>query len=245
MFKLCKYLLATTPSSFNSQSVEGTVDADANYQLSLSLRAAETEDMIEDMPPLKIELVSVDDVQYINFDSISEMYADAFPDLVEGWQTTEDLLATFEDDTAQQLIIQNLTNITLPSEGPLTDNLIESVIELESEEIDDIEMRVFEIELDALQVLMMQSTGTLEQMRELLESTDFILKSEYTLTYTLWIGAEDGLLYQGESEGYTYLPYLTEEQDGPPYDITIEYSSAFTISDHGTVETITLPAEME
>jgi hypothetical protein len=100
--------------------------------------------------------------------------------------------------------------------------------------------------MNALEVLGDQSQLSGEKaLEELLRNAAFISKIELNLTYRLWIGAEDGQLYQVTGESRTYLPYLTEEQeDGLSYDLETTSGAVFTISQHGAVDEITLPEEV-
>lgn len=107
-------------------------------------------------------------------------------------------------------------------------------------------MRVFEVKVDAQRVFLSQLSGSFEeQLTMMLEFADVFAKSEFELHYILWIGADDGLLYRGEVARYTYIPYLTEQSDGPPYDITNNSESTFAISGHGQTEAIQLPDELD
>lgn len=224
---------------------DGRVDSNKNYHVMRSFRGGETEASLDESPTFTMQLLALDSILYVQFENISEIYPTIFSDIDNNWHIMDDLIAPYEDNTAEQLIIKNLTHITLLTDFPLTDNLIQSIEEHEPTTMAGQDVRVLEVEVDARQVFIAQNSGTLEQIQMLLEAADFMTKSEFTLTFTLWIGADDGLLYGGESVGYTNLPYFTEEQDGPPYDITIDSMSVFMITAHGTGEAITLPEELE
>lgn len=230
---------------YNRQSITGEVTANGDYAISVAAYAGESAEFVADMPPLEMQQIQLDGELYINLPNIDTDYAGFFDGLESGWQSYDEMHALFDDSTAQRLAFEGLTDIRLPAEFPLTEDMILSVVEQDAETIDDVEMRVFVVEVDALEIMLRQTPGTpLERMRLMLESADFFKKSELSLRYTLWIGAADGQLYRGESVGSTFLPYLTEEEQGVPYDLTIESSAAFTIAQHGAVDAIRLPDEI-
>lgn len=231
-----------------TQLTDGQIDADGNYHVLLSLQAGESSDTVDESAIIHIELLSVDGTPYVNFQNIAAAYPSIFGDLQDGWHSVADLQSIFYEDSPEQLVIRNLTAVTLPADLPLTEDMIVSVEEQEPITIDGMAMRVFDVETDALQVFIEQNSGVgslSEQLTAIIESGDFLEQSEFTLTYTLWIGADDGLLYGGESTGYTNLAYRSSGRMDIPYDIVTDMTTEFTIADHGTVEAITLPEELE
>lgn len=232
--------------SVANQLIEGEVDENENFYVRFELRGGETLESIADSPIFTMQQLSLDEMRYVDFGNIADAYPTVFSDIEGGWQVLDELLATFHEDSTEILIMNSLTNITLLSDLPLTDSLILSIEEQDAELVDGQSMRVFVAEIDAQRAFLMQLTGDFEeQLTMMLEFAGVFAKSEYELHYTLWIGADDGLLYAGGSEGYTHIPYLTEQVDGPPYDITTGYSSTFTISAHGQTEVIQLPDELD
>jgi hypothetical protein len=220
-------------------SMAGDVASNGDYILSTS-RTVTTPD-VSDAPPLDMELVSVDDVLYVNFQTEGTLYEKEYADFAPGWHRYDELSEQLTD-TINGLVLESLVNLQLPSDLLFDDNLIESVTEVESEIVDGVEMRVFDVEMDALGVFAGQSPLTgLEAIEELLRNAEFISKTELSLTYRMWIGAEDGQLYQISGESLSFLPYLTEEQDGPPYDLDMTSTLTYSISEHGAVEEIVLP----
>jgi len=228
--------------SITVQSAEGEVDANENFYVSILYRGGESLESLEDSPSFTMQLSSVDDALYVDFGNIQDAYPTIFSNPIDGWQSVDDLLSTFPEDQTEALIISNLTNITTPTNFPLTDSFISSIEEQDPEIIDGQSMRIFAVEIDARQVFLSQLPGSLEdKLNMMLESAGLFARSEFELGYTLWIGADDGLLYRGVSMGYSKLPYLTEqEENGLPYDLTNDYSSTFTISGHGQTEAIQL-----
>ncbi len=232
--------------SISIQSSDGEVDADKNFYVSLLYRGGETLESIADSPIFTIQHLFLDETYYVDLGNIADAYPTIFSDGKEGWQSVDNLLSTFPEGDVEELVINSLTNITLPAELPLTDSLILSIEEQDSELVDGQSMRVFVAEIDAERVFLSRLWGSFEeQLIMILEFADVFAKSEFELHYTLWIGEDDGLLYAGESEGYTYIPYLTEQANGQPYDITTDYSSTFTISEHGQTDAIQLPDELD
>ena len=231
-------------SIYNQESSAGDVSVDGDYTVSMTAYAGETPDSIVDTRPFDMQQILIDDEVFINLPNIDSIY-EGFFETESGWQPYSEMLAQFDENTAQRVAFESLTDIRLPSDFPLTTTMIVSVTEVETETIDGVDMRVFEVEVDALEMLLQQTPGTpLERMEMMLKAADFLAKSELSLTYTLWIGAEDGQLYRGESVSYTFLPYLTEEEPGPPYDLETETSAEFTISQHGKIDEIEIPAEV-
>ena len=228
------------------ESVDGEVDADQNFYVERTFRGGESQESLADSPTFTMQLLSLDDTLYLTFENIDLAFGTQFADIEEGWQSLDDLMSIFTEGDMESLVITNLSNITIPTDFPLTNSLILSIEEQEPEIVDGQSMRVFQVEVDAQRIFISQLSGSLEeQLTTMLESAGLFAKSEFELVYTLWIGADDGLLYGGESEGYTYLPYYTELEDGPPYDITTEYDSSFTIAEHGQTEAIQLPDELD
>ncbi|MCA9906139.1 MAG: hypothetical protein KC547_19925 [Anaerolineae bacterium] len=231
----------TASTAYNENYVSGEVTATGDYHIMLTATVAESPDSMTDLPPLELEQISVNGERYLNLQTVDTVYENVLPDVEAGWQSLDELLMAM-DTSVEGVMITNLSNITLPHDFPLTDDLILSVTELEPETVDSIDMRVFAVEVDALQVLIAQTPVTpLERIRMVLESADFFAKSKLSLTYTLWIGVEDGRLYRGTSNGYTFLPYLTENEPGPPYDIELISSAEFTIAQHGLIGELDLP----
>jgi len=221
------------------QSADGIVDANNNYYVQRSF-IVEAVDAPDDAPPFILEQLQLDDILHLQFGEESGIYTQIFPQIPEGWARYDDLADTMEEGTVEQLTLENLVMVSHPSDTILTQNIIKSVTELDSETLDGIDMRVFEIEVDGFQVYLRLNENTLEGVLDLLvQGSDFFDESEFTVIYTVWIGAEDGLLYQGKSEGYTLLPYLTADVvPGPPYDIGIAFTTEYTIDSHGEAEPI-------
>lgn len=226
----------------------GQVDADGNYHVMQSLQAGESSDTVDESSIFHIQLLSMDDTPYVRFENIAEAYPVILGDLEDGWHSVDELLSMVAEDSAEQLIIHSLTAITLPADLPLTGDMILSVEEQDPITMDGVDIRVFDVETDALQVFIEQNRGigSLEaQLEMILAGGSFLTESEFVLTYTLWIGADDGLWYGGQSTGHTKLAYRSSGQMDILYDIVTDMQSEFTITQHGTVEAITLPEELD
>ena len=226
---------------YTTQTINGEVTANGDYHLDITIRAGDTLDFSE-LPLFEMAHIRVNGELFLNLADIEATFGDMLSGIDPGWHNFNELLAAVGDSLPQKVVVQNLANAPRPTEFPLTDALIVSVKEEASTTIDDINMRVFEVEVDARQVMLEQMPGnTLDTVRMLLENMRFLNKSDLSLTYTLWVGAEDSLLYRGESAGRNFLPYLTEDAPGPSYDLDTSSTAAFTISQHGAVDEITLP----
>src|SRR5690606_27850688 len=148
---------------------------------------------------------------YINLLIEDTPYAEEL-EIEGGWWRYDDLLAQF--DGIMRAAIESQLSYRLPLTLFLDPQIITDVTELPSEVVDGVEMRVFQLELDALTVLLRQSPGNVE-LEDVLDQLNLMAASDVSLNYRLWIGAEDGLIYKGDSEGRTYIPYLSEEiEDG-------------------------------
>ena len=227
---------------YTTQLFEGDVAASGDYHVTLTVRAGETPETFGDSPTVEVEHLQIGDQLYLNLVDVDEIFGNMIEDIEPGWYRVDDLLAQFEELTPERIILQNLANIVLPAELPLTDDLIVVVREEEPTTVDGTEMRVFTVEVDALQILVNQMPANgVDSPLEIMKSIRFLQQSELSLVYTVWIGADDGLLYQGESVWRNFLPYLTEDEPGPPYDMEMVGMSTFAISQHGAIDAIELP----
>lgn len=119
--------------SITTQSIEGEVDENENFHLRFEIRGGETLESIEDSPIFTMQQLSIDETRYVDFGNITEAYPTVFSEIEEGWHVLDELLATFVEGDTETLIINSLTNITLPADFPLTESLMLSVEEQDSE----------------------------------------------------------------------------------------------------------------
>jgi len=233
-------------STYVTQFAQGEIDADGNYYMTFVFRGSDSPEAIENSPTFEMQLILYDGVQYVSFTNLNQAYPTIFAEMDESWQAVDELISSFGDNSSEQLIIGQLTNITFPTDFPLTDDLITSIEEQESTILDGQTMRVFEVETNARQVFINRNMNQIMgELDNLLGIGEFLTQAEFKLIYTLWSGVDDGLLYQGDNIGYTLLPYLTANQQGIPYDIENSFDATFTITQHGTVDAIELPEELD
>lgn len=233
-----------TYTAFTHVGIAGKIDAQGNYHTTSATLAAETEDGLIGVPPFDVEQVAVDDVLYLNFLTEDTVYEEQYPAFAPGWHAYTELAAELEDDLIMQQVLQSLVNVATPSKLSLTEDFIVSVTELEPETRDGFDLRVFEVELNALEVF--ASQGPALDIETLLKSASLIAASEFELTYTLWIGAEDGQLYQVAGTGRSFVPYLTTSYaNGPSYDVETTSTIKFTLFQHAAVSDIVLPEEID
>jgi hypothetical protein len=140
-------------------------------------------------------------------------------------------------------VVQQYANPTIPFESAFNDDTILSVKEAESETIGGINMRVFDVELDALRLLVTQQATNGQDIEQLLtESKDLLAASDLSTVYRLWISAEDGLIYRGKGEYRTFIPYGSSGSDS---NLNLDFEgsgvSEFVVSKHGEAVNITPP----
>jgi|GEM_PF-3219443 len=240
-------IFTSEDDSFNStflESVDGQVDADENYYISRVLDPNGTTDVPENTASLFLDHLLLDETLYLRIGVTNNTSKEFMPLLTDEWQSLTALVEPFEEMSIERLTIENIARIQLPSEAILRASLIDSIEELPSETVDEIEMRVFELEMDAFAIFVAQSPVSPIDLAELLlDSGDFLEESEFQLTHTIWIGAEDGNIHQWETEGYNLQPYLTTKTDNLPYDIENEFSGIYIFSNHGEADPISDVAE--
>ena len=230
---------AVTESS-TEQFVEGQFASNGDYIVQIATTGGSSTDPIIEMPPLIVEMLAYNDVKYVNLHIDGTIYEAAFPSLDSGWYNRDDLLNDL-DDSAQRVTLEYLTFVRWFKDIPFAEVIL-SVEEQQPETIDDIELRVFEVQMDALGMLILQLPSPSQEGQSLVEElTDASSKGEFSLRYTFWIGANDGYLYRTEYIGRYYWPY---EDVGTPqthYDLEIILEGQQHVWDHGMVEAITLP----
>ena len=229
---------------YNVIEEQGEVADNGDYHVLITRTSGASLEEAEAIAPFEVEQVQLEGETYINLLLEDTPYAEELA-VEAGWWRYDDLLAQF--DGIMRVAIESQLNYRLPLILFLDPEIITDVTELEPEVIDGVEMRVFQLELDALTVLLRQSAGMDSvQLEDILNQVSLMAASDVSLDYRLWIGAEDGLIYKGVSEGRTYIPYLSEEiEDGPDYDMDTRASIEFTISAHDEPVEINAPSERE
>ncbi len=220
---------------------QGEVAPNGDYRVVISRAGGESMEEAESSPFFVVEQRQIGDDLYINLMLEGTPY-EAQLGVAGGWWHYDDLIAQFEG--IMQTAIENQLSYRLPLGLFLDADVMTDVTELEPEVMDGMAMRVFAIEMDALLVLLRQSPGASgNQLRQIFEVASLMAESELQLNYRLWIGADDGLIYRGISEGRTMIPYLSAGmENGPDFDLDTSASVEFNISKHGESVEISAPS---
>lgn len=216
-------------------SVEGDALANGDNFVTISTATGESFNAAEATPPLHVERTVFNGNSALNFQIEDSVYADQLP-FEDGWQSYEDLSASLEGIT-EQITLDNINNAGLPTAFFVGDHLIESVTEAAPEEIDGIPMRVFDVELNALGLALERTLAeNRPDLQSLFEELNVLAAGDLTATYRLWIGTEDGQIYQAIIHDESNFPYLSSgQEDTAPFDITATTSIELIISQHGDV----------
>lgn len=163
--------------------------------------------------------------------------------IAPGWWLLDDLLDAVGVDSVRAYSAAQLTNIPNPAAIAFDIDLIRNVTETEPGEIDGVAVRVFDVEMKAVEMVMAQMEVTaVDQLALYFENAALLLQSEFSITYRLWIGADDGRLYRGASEARTYLPFVDfGGANDPDYDIENTGSVTFEIANYGAPVEIEAP----
>lgn len=149
--------------------------------------------------------------------------------VADAWWLMQDLLDEIGGDSVQSFAAQQLEGIPTPLATALDDALIRSVTELEPGDINGVAVRVFEVEMKAVEMATAAFEGTIaERVNTFLEALPLMLQSELSIVYRLYIGADDGQLYRSESEAFIYLPFIEYGGSSDP-DYDIENTGIVTI----------------
>lgn len=203
--------------------IEGeAVGADYTDTMTLTVTPLENE---ADTQSTRLARTRVDDAFYVE---LSGLLAQQLG-VADGWWLLDDLLTEIGDDNVQSFAAQQFEGIPTPLATALEDDLIRSVTEAEPEDIDGVAVRVFEVEMKAIEMMTSEVDGTAaEQITAFLENLPLVMQSEISIVYRIAIGAEDGQLYRIESEAYTSLPFIEFGGSNDP-EFDIENSSTVTI----------------
>ncbi len=233
----------TTYSTFQ---IEGDAQGD-DRRFTQQTQSADTFAAMRDADPFVVEMVIVAGEIYVNLQTARTIF-EGLLGSAPGWWRYDDLLAS-ADTPGEQIVFQQFGAATPIWEHLAQEGVISAVTELEPEVVDGAEMRVFDLQFNVIELLLVQTPiveGSIEQSREeiIAEAEAILVEGNATISYRLWIGADDGLLYRGTGEQYTFLPYLTAEiEGGPNVDLETEFSADFAISQHGQPVTIEPPDE--
>lgn len=233
----------TTYSTFQ---IEGDAQG-ADSHVVIQTQSSDSFAAMREADPFSVEMVVKAGEIYVNLQTAGTVFEGLLGSM-PGWWRYDDLLAS-ADTPGEQIVFQQLRTTAPIWEQFAREGVISGVTELEPEVVDGVEMRVFDLEFDVIELLLAQTPileGSIEQPREeiIAEAEAILAEGEATVNYRLWIGADDGLLYRGSGEQHTFLPYMTAEfEGGPGVDLETEYSAEFAISQHGQPVTIEPPDE--
>jgi hypothetical protein len=196
----------------------------ADYADTITLTVTPLENEI-DVQAGRISRVRVDDRFYVRLGTLLSQQLG----VADVWWQMQDLLDEIGVDNVQSFAAQQLEGIPTPLATTLDDALIRSVTELEPDDIDGVPVRVFEVEMKAIEMMASAVEGTMaDQITAFLENLPLTLQSELSIVYRLSIGTEDGQLYRSESEAYTYLPFIEFGRGNDP-DFDIENTGVVVI----------------
>jgi hypothetical protein len=228
-------------NTYTILDVEGDVAQNGDRHFMRETLSADTFENTMEAPPFVVEQVVSDGVNYVNFQTAGTIYEDML-EIQPGWWEYDHLVES-ADSAVTTGVIQQFVQTETPLESLFHDDIVLSVTELEPETDSGVNLRVFDVELDAVQLLLAQTPGTDEEKQQLLaESGDLLEASDITATYQLWIGADDGLVYRGKGEQRSVIPYATSGTDNDPdFDMDNSGTVEFTVSQHGEAVEITPP----
>ncbi len=235
-----------TTNQLTDESGE-TFGARQLYEISGAANGADYQDTVElTMVPLEaedeaqtttLERVQVDETFYARLDALlaEQLGVDG------GWWAQAELLTSLGEDSVRRYSAEQLALLPTPATLSIDENLIRSIEEAEPEKIDGLAMRVFDVEMKAVEAAMaLHQVATGDRLASFFENAALLLHSEFSFTYRLYVGAEDGRLYRVESAAYTYLPFLAFGGDSDPdYDITTDDRLTYAISEYD------MPVEIE
>ncbi|MEO8611205.1 MAG: hypothetical protein ABI690_25135 [Chloroflexota bacterium] len=223
-----------TTNTYTLQIVEGDIGQDGDRRFTRQFQSGDTYENMVKSQPLVMEQVVSDGKNYVNFLTEDTIYADML-NIEPGWWEYEHLLDASENTNITAFIRQFGVTET-PLESVFHDNTVLDAHERASQVIDGVTLRVFDVELDAVQLLLEQSgiTDKEQQQTKLTQDEGLLAASEITAKFRLWIGAQDGLLYRGKGEQRSFVPYGTAGTDSDPdYDFDSSGTTEIVISQHG------------
>ena len=148
--------------------------------------------------------------------------------------------------SVEQIALNNIFGTPPPPYTlPLRVGTIQEITELDGDTIDGMAVRVFEVELDAM-AIMLESMGGLSGLAEaaeaLLNPNSVLSLGEFSYSMRLWIGEEDGLLYRADGSSRSYLPYAKADDEAPSFNMETLTSFELNLSEYGEEVLIINPA---
>jgi hypothetical protein len=232
-------------NTYTIQTIEGDVGQDGDRQFTRQLQSADTFENAAKADPLVIEQVISDGTTYVNFQTENEAITSML-NIQAGWWEYDKLVESSESAVVATLIKQ-YSQSDIPLDTLFRDEILLTVTELVSEMQNGISLRVFDMELDAVQLaleatLEQNAVAEADQEQVLADKQDLFDASELTATYRLWIGADDGLVHRGRGDQRTFIPFSTAGgEDDPNFDIDANWTAEFSITQHGEAVAITPP----
>jgi len=212
--------------------------ADYHDAVTLTVVPLEAED---DAQTTTLERVRVGETLYVQLD---DLLAEQLG-VETGWWALDALLDTLGDDSVRRFSAEQLAQLPTPATLTIDADLIRGVEALADDEIEGVPVRVFDVEMKAVEIALAQQAeaGFGDRLASYLENAALLLQSEFSLTYRLYVGAEDGRLYRAESASRSYIPYLEfGGPNNPDYDIDMSTTLTFDIRAYGEPVQIEAPA---
>ena len=218
-----------------------TSGADYHDTVTLTVVPLEAED---DAQTTTLERVRVEETLYVQLADLlaEQLGVDA------GWWALDALLDTLGDDSVRRFSAEQLVQLPTPATLTIDADLIRGVEALADDEIDGVPVRVFDVEMKAVEIALAQQAegGFGDRLASYLENAALLQQSEFSLTYRLYVGADDGRLYRVESASRTTLPFLEfGGANDPDYDLDMSTTLTFDIRAYGEPVQIEAPLNTE
>jgi hypothetical protein len=226
---------------YAAQVVEGDVAGNGDRYFIRQIHKGDTFENAMKSAPLVVKQIVSGGETYVNFQTADTAYADIL-DFQPGWWVYDELLNSVDSDTTK-FVIRGYGQSDTILEHFFRDDTVISAEELEPQMDNGVKLRVFNVELDALQLLVEQTAFSTDGQEQTLDQNTHLLDaSDITLTFRLWIGTEDGLIYRGKGDLRTYIPYATAgNENTPAFDQDSNGTLEFMVSRHGEPVVITPP----
>jgi hypothetical protein len=231
----------TVTRTYTLQTLEGDVASNGDRQFIREIYTGYTLARAAQSDAFVVEQVVSDGVTYVNF-VVAGTIHEGMLDIQPGWWEYNQLIESV-DSTITSDALQPYGQTDTPLDVVFRPETVLSAEELEPQVVDGMGLRVFEVELDAVQLLLEQAPGAEAEKQDFLTpSEDLLAASEITASYRLWIGADDGLVYRGLGEQISNIPYAAAGSNSDPdFDVAGGGNVEFTISQHGEAVDITPP----
>lgn len=176
-----------------------------NFSLQRQVRSLTVIEGTEDGGTLAIERIFADGVDYVQIAILDgeEMIDFEFP---RGWVAYQAFIDEIESEPLRVALINALSVDASLEEFDWQGELITQVTEQPRETLNGVEVRVFDVEIDEVELiyrLQMRALGLEDEIDTRPSVPDhFVIETQRRF----WIGAEDNLLYRIELTGFTSIP---------------------------------------